>query len=233
MLLYVIRHADPIYNPDSLTELGHKQAEALAERLAVNGIDKAFSSPHGRARMTAEPTCKLMGIEYGVEEWMSEGLAWMDLSGEREDRGPGVKDWTIYRHNVLLRYDEHIKNGGVWHESPNYKGSNAKNGYKRICDASDDFLERLGFKNEEGKGYKVVRYNDDKVAAFCHHGFGTTWLSHLLGIPPHIVWAGFDIAASGITALAFGNHESGYIAPRCICWADWSHVYKAGLPLHY
>ena len=34
MLLFFIRHGDPIYNPDSLTDLGKKQAEALVKRMA-------------------------------------------------------------------------------------------------------------------------------------------------------------------------------------------------------
>ena len=44
MILYYVRHGDPIYNPDSLTELGKRQAEAVAKRLAVHGIDKIFAS---------------------------------------------------------------------------------------------------------------------------------------------------------------------------------------------
>lgn len=35
MLFFYIRHGDPIYNPDSLTPLGRRQAEALGKRLAV------------------------------------------------------------------------------------------------------------------------------------------------------------------------------------------------------
>ena len=61
MLLYIIRHGDPIYEIDSLTERGKLQAEALAERLACAGIDRIFCSPMGRAKMTAEPTCKRLG----------------------------------------------------------------------------------------------------------------------------------------------------------------------------
>ena len=45
MIFYYIRHGDPIYDPDSLTPLGEKQAEALAKRLALYGIDKIYSSP--------------------------------------------------------------------------------------------------------------------------------------------------------------------------------------------
>ena len=40
MLLYYIRHADPIYEPDSLTPLGERQAEALSRRLARFGLDE-------------------------------------------------------------------------------------------------------------------------------------------------------------------------------------------------
>ena len=31
MLLYYIRHGDPVYNPDSLTSLGEEQAKAVAK----------------------------------------------------------------------------------------------------------------------------------------------------------------------------------------------------------
>ena len=40
MLLYFIRHGDPVYNPDSLTDLGKRQAEAVGRRLALYGIDR-------------------------------------------------------------------------------------------------------------------------------------------------------------------------------------------------
>jgi len=229
MVLYIIRHAEPIYETDSLTELGFKQADALAERLAAFRIDKVFSSPLGRAKLTAKPTCEKFGLECVIEDWMSEGLAWQDFSADFGD-GKGRR-WTIYRHNAELRYDKTIPEGGTWQDSDYQKGSNAVGGWRRIGGHSDEFLERLGYKNEEGKGYKVIRPNDDRVAAFCHHGFGTTWLAYLLGIAPNLIWAGFNIHASGVTILHFGNHESGYVAPMCACWSDWSHVYKAGLPM--
>jgi broad specificity phosphatase PhoE len=34
MRLYIIRHGDPDYATDSLTEVGQREAQALAERLA-------------------------------------------------------------------------------------------------------------------------------------------------------------------------------------------------------
>ena len=40
MLFIYIRHGEPIYEPDDLTELGRLQAEAVAKRLAEIGVDK-------------------------------------------------------------------------------------------------------------------------------------------------------------------------------------------------
>lgn len=38
MLLFFVRHGDPIYHPDSLTELGERQAEALVKRMGFFGL---------------------------------------------------------------------------------------------------------------------------------------------------------------------------------------------------
>ena len=61
MLFFYIRHGEPIYTPDSLTPLGEKQAQAVAKRLSVYGVDKVFSSTSNRAIMTAQPTCEILG----------------------------------------------------------------------------------------------------------------------------------------------------------------------------
>ena len=58
MLLYIVRHGDPIYVTDTLTERGKKQAEAVGKRIYDSGINVIYSSPMGRARETAEPACK-------------------------------------------------------------------------------------------------------------------------------------------------------------------------------
>ena len=45
MRLLIIRHGDPDYAKDSLTEKGKLQAQALAKRLAVHGLDRIYASP--------------------------------------------------------------------------------------------------------------------------------------------------------------------------------------------
>ena len=229
MLLYIIRHADPIYNPDSLTELGHMQAKALADRLYVNGIDIAYSSPNMRSQMTAGPACEKLGLEYTVENWMSEDLAAKDFMCKTENGG---YTWCFHLQNTKFKYDKKIQSGGSWYEAEYFCMVNAKEGYKRIKDCSDEFTERLGYRREGGL-YKIIRANEDRVAAFCHQGFGTIWLSYLLDIAPHLFLSSFDISHSSVTILNFHNYENGETAPKCLCLSDISHIYKSGLPMKY
>ena len=63
MLLLYVRHGDPIYDPDSLTPLGQRQAEAIAHRLALYGVNRIFASTSVRARETARPTCEILKME--------------------------------------------------------------------------------------------------------------------------------------------------------------------------
>ena len=53
MRLLFIRHGEPDYEKDSLTEKGFREAEYLAEYLADVKIDACYVSPLGRAKDTA------------------------------------------------------------------------------------------------------------------------------------------------------------------------------------
>jgi probable phosphoglycerate mutase len=226
MFLYIIRHGEPDYATDSLTENGRKQADALAERLCIRGFDEIYSSPLGRAVQTAQPTCEKLGITYKIEEWMSEDSAWNNFSAAC---GNGTRDWAFGCQNTKLidgGYDSEN-----WHENPVFSSCNsALDGYRRIAGCSDEFLTRLGYERE-GKIYKAVSPSEKRIAAFCHHGLGTAWLSHLLSIPPNIFWSSFNIAHSSVTILEFSNNPDGKTAPQCICLSDISHIYKAKLPI--
>ena len=90
MLFFLIRHGDPIYNPDSLTPLGHRQAEAVAKRLALYGVDRVYSSTSNRAHQTSLPTCEILKKEPELLEWCREGHAWQELSVEY---APGKRRW--------------------------------------------------------------------------------------------------------------------------------------------
>ena len=72
MLLYIVRHGDPIYETDTLTERGFLQAEAVGKRMFDAKIDRIFTSPMGRAKDTAAPACRMLGLDYTVEPWAHE-----------------------------------------------------------------------------------------------------------------------------------------------------------------
>ena len=60
MELYIIRHGDPDYANDTLTEKGWKQAEALVPRMVKVKPTKIYASPRGRAQDTAKPSLKVL-----------------------------------------------------------------------------------------------------------------------------------------------------------------------------
>ena len=226
MLLYIIRHGDPIYSTDSLTERGWKQAEAVAKRMAQAGINKVFASPMGRARMTAEPTCRLLGLECNIEDWSHE------IEDERLTPFPDGKLKSV----SLVQNTYYRENGNLYvpfersYEVQGFNTSGMKTAVERIERGGDDFLERLGYKRE-GENYRIVNPNDDRVALFCHSAMGRAWISTLLHIPVHIMWSSFAYTHTGVTVIEFANNENGITAPKCRCYSDMSHLFDAGLDM--
>ena len=95
MLLYLIRHAQSQRNAGvpgapvdcSLTELGQRQATAVAQRLAELGVDYVVASPYVRALETADFICRATGApasvvpllrEHHVDPWVE--VDWPFLS---------------------------------------------------------------------------------------------------------------------------------------------------------
>jgi len=228
MLLYIIRHGDPDYATDSLTPKGILQAEAVGKRLYASGIQRIFSSPMGRARQTAQPACRLLGLSYTVEEWTHEIGQEMFATapdGKRTSLG-GIPSYCFReKGGIDLPFEKEL-------EAPVLNETRMDTVFPYIEENGRDFLERLGYKEENGV-YRIVNPNDDRVALFCHAGFARAWISRLLHIPAHIMWAGFNYCHTGVTVLDFANTASGITSPRMLCYSDTSHLYKEGLELHY
>ena len=72
MKILIVRHGDPDYTIDSLTEKGWREAEYLAEMLSKQKIDHFYSSPCGRAHDTASVTLQKMNREAEVLPWLRE-----------------------------------------------------------------------------------------------------------------------------------------------------------------
>ena len=87
MRLLIVRHGDPDYSIDSLTEKGWKEAEYLSERLSKLDVKDFYVSPLGRAKDTASFTLKKMNRTAVECDWLREFdvlIARMLLTGRRD-----------------------------------------------------------------------------------------------------------------------------------------------------
>ena len=232
MILYYVRHGDPIYNPDSLTPLGERQAEAVAKRLALYGVDKVYSSTSTRAIQTSKPTCEITKNEPELLEWAKEHHAWADLAIEMED---GKRDWCFFtpKFRELFCSKEIRELGDNWYDHPECAKYNFKKGIERIYNETDAFLESLGYRHIRYTGkYKVKEKNDKRIAFFAHQGFGLAFLSCLLDIPYPAFSTHYDFCHTGVTVIEF-KEENGFCIPRVLTHSSDSHLYREGLPTFY
>ena len=72
MRLIFVRHGEPDYVNDTLTEKGWREAELLAERISKWNVTKFYCSPLGRAKDTASCTLKKMNRTAETLDWIKE-----------------------------------------------------------------------------------------------------------------------------------------------------------------
>ncbi len=199
------------------------QAEAVGKRIYDAGVDQIYASPMGRAIQTAEPACRLLGLPCQIEQWAHE------IEEQRLTTEPYGKPISVtYVQNTYYR-----ENGGIdlpydrAFEAVGFRASGMKQATEYIERGGREFLERLGYREENGI-YRILRRNEDRVALFCHSNMARAWLSTLLHIPIHLMWAGFRYTHTGVTVVEFPNNDNGITAPVCRCYSDMSHLYANG-----
>ena len=223
MKLLLIRHGDPDYAADSLTEKGHREAELLSERIAPMDVKAYYISPLGRAGKTAEYTLNKAGRTAEVLDWAKEFFE------VQIDDGSGGKRiaWDLLPENwtkVPEYYDM-----DKWTDVKIMKDAGMREGIERVYNGLDKLLERHGYKRE-GNIYRAVSPNEDTVALFCHFGVTCVMLSHLLGISPMVLWHGTIAAPTSVTTLVTEERREGAAAFRMTAFGDISHLYKYGEP---
>lgn len=225
MILYFIRHGHPIYEPDSLTETGIKQAEALKKRFLLYGLDEIYSSTSIRAQMTAEPTCKALNLEKKLLDWAHEHYAFEEFSTVID----GVKDW-IWRHEepkrVLLSPEIRALDD-KWYEHEYFKDYPLlKSGLERVNANSDAFLESLGFKHDrENYCFRKIKTNNKRIAFFAHEGLGKLFMSNVLDIPYPILSTRYEFGHSSVSVIYFDESKE-IVYPKILQWSNDSHLFK-------
>ncbi|MBQ9080584.1 MAG: histidine phosphatase family protein [Clostridia bacterium] len=235
MLLFYIRHGDPIYKPDQLTPLGHRQAESVAKRLSMFGVDEIYSSTSIRAMQTAQPTCEYMKMELKTLDWMHETYASHEMSLPI-DQKTRTWCWAHPKYSGILASREVREMGDRWYEHPDLREYNLDACPKRVGAELDKWLAGFGLEHDRDKGlYKVTaNIKEKRIALFAHEGVGKVFMSELLDIPFPYYAAHFDMKHSGMTVISFDEGRNGdlggYARARVLTLSNDSHLYRDGLP---
>lgn len=231
MLLFYIRHGEPIYNPNQLTPLGERQAEALARRLARYGLDEIYVSPSHRARQTAEPTQELLHLTPTVLDWCNEDLAWGEFTVADAE---GRRNWVYQDAGArrMLVSPQVAALGDDWYRHDYFRSRACGDGTARIRANTYAFLESLGYRFDPASHtYSAVRPNEKRVALFAHEGFGMAFLSAVLDVPYPLFCTHMGLEHSGMTVIHFAGDTT--VIPRMLQLSNDSHLYAADLPTRY
>lgn len=221
MRIVFVRHGHPNYELDRLTELGHLHAEAAAERIKNEGIERIYASTCGRALETAEHTADKLGIPRGeivrcdfMREirWGStakvplpeKGHPWLTVN-EMERAGDPLLDEHWTSHELFRNNDRLI------------------GAHRAVSERCDIWLAFLGYKRE-GDRYRVTKKNDRTVAMFSHAGSSSCVLSHIFSLPFPFVFSAIRPDFTAVTVVTLEGEVGDLIVPRFEIANDSRHI---------
>ena len=226
MILYYIRHGEPNYEKDCLTELGAQEANALVEYFKRKGVNKIFSSSMGRAKETAMPTANYFSLPITLCDWAREDKTWENYT---VSLGEGKTTWVFWHPKWVKEFNskESVNAGYDFYKLPVYDEINLRKGIEKTNKAVDEFMLSLGYSHlREERCYKETKENNEHVCLFAHHGFGMAFLSSLLDIPYSFLSLRIDMGHTNVTEIEFKANEEGIVFPKILHLADDAHLYK-------
>lgn len=239
MLLFYIRHGDPIYNPDQLTPLGERQAESVAHRLALFGVDEIYSSTSNRAMQTAQPTCELLGKKLTTLDFLNENY----LGGLKIPVTEKRSDW-VWSHPEYAQIlaSRGVRNmGEEWYKHAALEQFHFDRTIHPINEQLDAFIASQGYVHdpEQGLYHMTEGPSEKRIAIFAHECMGKIVMSHLLDIPFPYYAAHFEMHTSAFTVIRFDDCALEqdrkvpypYARAQVLTLSNDSHLYRDGLPL--
>ena len=228
MKLIFIRHGEPDYKKDSLTEKGWREAEILADRTALWNVTDFYCSPLGRAQDTASCTLKRIGRTAQTLEWLREFNApiWDQMMERRK------VPWDFYPE--FLADHRELFDLHNWKSNDVMAEGHVGEEYHRVCTEFDKLLAYYGYVRD---GY---RYRTDEttrqetvVVCFCHLGITCALLSHLINTTPSQLWQGFFLAPTSVTVIGTEERTPNEAYFRCQVMGDTAHLQMGGEPISY
>ena len=221
MKILIIRHGEPDYPNNTLTEKGFREARELGERLGKVQIDNIYASPFNRAMYTAQPTADALGKDITVLDWLKEfqGRCISTADGTQVipwNQPPQV--WTAKKEY----YDIH-----TWEREEWMNSGDAVQQYEYVTGEFDKLLESHGYVRD-GIIYHCKENSDKTIAFFCHFALGMTLVSRLCGISPVLLWQTMFLPTSSVTTFVTEERKKGEVVFKCMQLGDTSHLYANG-----
>lgn len=224
MKILIIRHGEPDYSIDSLTEKGWREAELLSKRLCAMDIADFYVSPLGRAKDTAKPTMEKLGRELQVLPWLREfrGTVINPNTGERKI------PWNLAPQYWTKQPELYESEG--WRENGLFRTGDMLKVYDETAAGVDELLAKYGYVRDGGI-YRCEENDETTIVLFCHFALGMTILSHILNISPAVMWQCFFMPASSVTTLVTEERVKGEVFFKCMQLGDTSHLFAGDEPV--
>ena len=248
MKIIFVRHGDPDYEHDTLTEKGIREAKLLSDRTVNWPVTQFYCSPLGRAQKTASYTLERVGREAITHDWMKEFF----YPIEDPVTGRVGVPWDFmpeYWTNIPQMYDRE-----GWKETEIYRSNpELLPAYTQVCEGIDDILASYGYKrtgnhylneNHSGQASHTASGDaaphtaegpadktDSTIVIFCHLGVTCVMMSHLLGISPALLFHSLYLAPTSVTILGTEERRGNIAQFRAQVIGDASHLTKGGEPI--
>lgn len=238
MRILLIRHGDPDYEHDTLTEKGWREAALLAKRAPYLQMGDCYLSPLGRAQDTASLPMKETGKTGVTKNWLQEFPAYADLTAAPELRQayPELREEEKKDNRIGCIWDmlpsywtehEEYYDRTAWRQSLVAKAGNLTELYDEVTGQLDALLAEYGYVREH-QHYRVEREHIETVTFFCHYGISCVLLSHLWNVSPFVLWHSLVLAPSSVTEIYTEEREQGVAYWRATRVGDLSHLYAGG-----
>ncbi len=218
MRILILRHGEPDYDRDRLTEKGIEQAKILADRLSDEPIRDFFTSPMGRAQETCAATMrKFPDKKVVVCDWLHE----FDLMWNNPNTGKPESVWDIAPDDWTELPILYERDG--WYRHPAMQAAGMELRIKAVDAGMDALLLRYGLVRESSH-YRIVTPFSGTIALFCHFGAMCAVTAHLLNISPMILWQGCNADFTAVTELITDDRYGAVTNFRINLWNDTHHL---------
>lgn len=217
MNIFFIRHGDPDYKSDSLTEKGKIQAQKLAEYIKDWKPDEVYQSPLGRAQETASYVTANWDQKPVTLDFLHE-LVWGTIGGTPYDtRSP----WVFADKHLDENHSYPTDNS--WKDIPDFKSNVLPSDTDTRCLQFDKFLKEHGY-SRQGQLYLVEEPNDKNIVFICHGGLSTALISHMLNISVFHFNIHIGLGVTSISKIRLDGEKGSYIPAKLDLLNDTSHL---------